>query len=142
MKLISDAIKKLMMEEPYYGLFASGLKKEYTDKIDTAGVCLDGIDYKDGIPDFSKCAETAVQIDNMSDRRYGQGGNFEQCDSKCAEKWNHAAKDGKTDWTARDVEEWRKANKYSWHERNDMRTCDLVPTKVNDYFSLLGGVSE
>ena len=46
MKLISDVIKKLMMAEPYYGLFALGLKKEYTDKIDTAGVCLDGIDYK------------------------------------------------------------------------------------------------
>lgn len=46
MKLISDVIKKLMMDEPYYGLFASGLKREYSDKIDTAGVCLDGIDYK------------------------------------------------------------------------------------------------
>ena len=46
MKLISDAIKKLMMQSPYYGLFLSGLKKEYTDQIDTAGVCLDGIDYK------------------------------------------------------------------------------------------------
>jgi len=46
MKLISDVIKKLMMAQPYYGLFLSGLKKEYTDKIDTAGVCLDGIDYK------------------------------------------------------------------------------------------------
>jgi predicted metal-dependent peptidase len=46
MKLISDAIKKLMMAEPYYGLYLSGLKKEYVDDIDTAGVCLDGIDYK------------------------------------------------------------------------------------------------
>ena len=46
MKLISDVIKKLMMKCPYYGLFLSGLKKEYTDAIETAGVCQDGIDYK------------------------------------------------------------------------------------------------
>lgn len=46
MKLISDVIKKLMINNPYYGLFLSGLKREYSDKIDTAGVCLDGIDYK------------------------------------------------------------------------------------------------
>ena len=46
MKLISDVIKKLMMACPYYGLFLSGLKKEYTDAIETAGVCQDGIDYK------------------------------------------------------------------------------------------------
>lgn len=46
MKLISDAIKKLMMKQPYYGLFLSGLKKEYSEDINTAGVCLDGIDYK------------------------------------------------------------------------------------------------
>lgn len=46
MKLISDTIKKLMIQEPYYGLYASGLKKEYSEDIETAGVCLDGIDYK------------------------------------------------------------------------------------------------
>ena len=34
MKLISDVIKKLMMACPYYGLFLSGLKKEYTDAIE------------------------------------------------------------------------------------------------------------
>ena len=103
---------------------------------------LDGIDYKNGIPDFSKCAESTVQIDKMSKERYGSGGNFEQCDSKCAEKWNQECKDGRTDWTARDVADWRSEHKYSWHERNDMKTCDLVPTKVNDYFGHLGGVAE
>lgn len=103
---------------------------------------LDGIEYKDGIPDFSKCAAATVEIDNMTELRRGPGGNFEQCDAKCAEQWNKEAKDGKTDWTARDVANWRKENGYSWHERNDMKTCDLVPTKINDYFGHLGGVAE
>ena len=68
--------------------------------------------------------------------------NFRQCDEKCAEQWNKEGRDGRTDWTARDVKEWRQANGYSWHERNDMKTCDLVPTQVNAYFGHLGGVSE
>lgn len=103
---------------------------------------LEGIEYKDGIPDFSKCSECTVEIDNMTDKRYGKDGNFAQCDEKCAEQWNKEGRDGKNDWTARDVQEWREKNGYSWHERNDMKTCDLVRTEVNDYFGHLGGVAE
>lgn len=103
---------------------------------------LEGITYKDGIPDFSECSECTVEIDNMTDKRYGEGGNFAQCDEKCAEQWNKEGRDGKTDWTARDVKEWREENGYTWHERNDMKTCDLVPTEINDYFGHLGGVAE
>lgn len=60
----------------------------------------------------------------------------------CAEKWNKIAKDGKTDWTGRDVEDWREINKFTWHERNDMTTCDLVPTSIHNICRHLGGVAE
>lgn len=100
---------------------------------------LDGIEYKDGIPDFSVISESTVEIEDMTDNR---AKNFRQCDEKCAEQWNKEARDGRTDWTARDVKQWRQENGYSWHERNDMKTCDLIPTKINDYFGHLGGVSE
>jgi hypothetical protein len=100
---------------------------------------LDGIDYKDGIPDFSEVSESTVEIDNMTDDRQK---NFEQCDEKCAEQWNKEERDGRTDWNARDVANWRRENVYSWHERNDLKTCDLVPTKINAYFGHLGGVGE
>ncbi|MDC7278051.1 HNH endonuclease [Butyrivibrio fibrisolvens] len=104
---------------------------------------LDGITYKDGQPDFSQCSEGTVEIDKMTDvRTDNKGANFEQCDAKCADLWNQQARDGKTDWTADDVKAWRRENHYSWHERNDMKTCDLVPTKINDYFGHLGGVGE
>lgn len=99
----------------------------------------DGIYYKDGIPDFSDVSEATVDIDNMSENR---ADNFRQADEKCAEKWNKEARDGRTDWTARDVANWRKENGYTWHERNDMKTMDLVPTEINSYFGHLGGVSE
>lgn len=111
--------------------------QEIKDILDSYG--LDGIEYKDGIPDFSEVSEATVEIDNMTENR---AENFKQCDEKCAEQWNKEARDGRTDWTARDVAQWRKENGYSWHERNDMKTCDLVPTKINDYFGHLGGVSE
>jgi NAD+--asparagine ADP-ribosyltransferase len=100
---------------------------------------LDGIEYANGIPDFSKCSECTVKIPNMTADR---AGNFKQCDEKCAEQWNDEGRNNKTDWTARDVANWRRENGYSWHERNDMKTCDLVPTKINEYFGHLGGVGE
>lgn len=47
-----------------------------------------------------------------------------------------------TDWSAEKVEEYRKANKLTWHERCDCQTMDLVPTKLHDYFKHSGGVAE
>lgn len=100
---------------------------------------LDGIEYRNGIPDFSRVSESTNIIDNMTENR---ADNFRQCDEKCAEQWNKAGRNKRKDWTPRDVAQWRKDNGYSWHERNDMETCDLVPTEINDYFGHLGGVSE
>lgn len=100
---------------------------------------LDGIKYENAIPDFSECSESTVKIDDMTENR---AKNFRQCDENCAKEWNDEFKNGKSDWTPRDVAKWREENTYSWHERNDMKTCDLVPTKINAYFGHLGGVSE
>lgn len=111
---------------------------------------LDGIEYKNAEPDFSKCAEATVEIDHMTENRYDyegidgawQQGNFTQADIKCAEKWNSEAKDGRTDWDARSVYEWRHENTCSWHERCDTRTMDLVPYDIHSHCKHLGGVSE
>lgn len=100
---------------------------------------LDGIEYEDGIPDFSDCADTTVEIPNMTENRRG---NFEQCDQKCAEQWNQDNRAGRSDWNARDIADWRRENGYCWHERNDQKTCDLLPREINDQFGHLGGVSE
>lgn len=40
-------------------------------------------------------------------------------------------------WTPSDVKQWRKENGYTWHERNDMVICDLVPTKINRFILML-----
>lgn len=111
--------------------------KEIKEILEKYGIY--GISYKDGIPDFFEVSESTVQIENMTENR---AENFKQCDEKCSEEWNQEGRGGRADWTARDVKVWRQENGYSWHERNDMKTCDLVPTKVNDYAGHLGGVSE
>lgn len=111
---------------------------------------VEGINYKDAIPDFSPIAEAKVTIQGMSQHRLsliGENGerivgNYEKADIECAKAWNLKQRDGKDDWTHQDVKNWREANGYTWHEDNDMKTCDLVPTEVNKVCSHLGGVSE
>lgn len=68
--------------------------------------------------------------------------NFKQADKACAEKWNTEKKDGRTDWTAKDVKKWRQENMCSWHERINMKTMDLVPRKIHEVCKHYGGVAE
>lgn len=111
---------------------------------------LEGINSKDGIPDFNPISEAKVTIQGMSQHRLSQMGengerivgNYEKADTECAKAWNLEQRDGKDDWTHQDVKKWREANEYTWHEHNDMKTCSLVPTEVHKVCSHLGGVSE
>lgn len=111
---------------------------------------LEGINYKDGIPDFNPISEAKVTIQGMSQHRLSQMGehgerivgNYEKADIECAKAWNLEQRNGKDDWTHQDVKKWREANGYTWHEHNDMKTCFLVPTVVHKVCSHLGGVSE
>ena len=40
---LQSALKKLLIREPFYGIFVLGLNKKYTTEIDTAAVCRNGI---------------------------------------------------------------------------------------------------
>ena len=103
---------------------------------------VDGIEYFDGEPDFSKISISTVEIDNMSSERLGPGGNYEQAFNKIAEKWNSEAKFGRTDWTSRMVDEWRRDNEYTPHERSDRKTVDLIPRAPHEECKHFGGVAE
>lgn len=114
----------------------------------------DGIRYINGEPDFSKCSEAIVTIGNMTENRDDyigadgeiKLGNFSQANIKCAEKWNAEAKDGKSDWTARDVEKWKDEHNCTWHECCDTKTMNLVSKDIHNtqdpIFTHSGGVSE
>ncbi|HCI24391.1 MAG TPA: NAD+--asparagine ADP-ribosyltransferase-like protein [Lachnospiraceae bacterium] len=104
------------------------------DILDKYGV--KGVEYKNGIPDFSPFAVAEVKISGMTDKRVD---NFKSADAKLAEQ---LSTDGKV-YTAKDIEKWRKENNYTWHELNDVETIQLVPTNINaPIFKHLGGCSE
>ena len=111
---------------------------------------LDGINYRNAEPDFEPCAEAVVQISSMTENRenftndVGETayGNFSQADIELAKTWNLGEREGRTDWEAKDVFEYRKANKLTWHEKCDTKTMVLVRLEINLYFKHSGGCSE
>lgn len=101
-----------------------------------------GIEFKNGFPDFSKVAEATVKIGDMSTNRYGIHGNFAQAEEKLAQQWNEAKRQGRDNWTSRDVRTWRKENNLIIHEREDTKTCDFVNRDIHETFRHSGGVAE
>lgn len=94
---------------------------------------IDGIEFKNGEPDFSPVAKGTVEIDHFTDNRYGKGGNFDQACERLAEQRG---------CTKEEVKVWMKENKYTWHERSDCKTVDKVPTEIHGNIRHSGGISE
>lgn len=94
---------------------------------------IDGIEFKNGEPDFSPVAKGTVEIDHFTDNRYGKGGNFDQTCERLAEQRG---------CTKEEVKVWMKENKYTWHERSDCKTMDKVPTEIHGNIRHSGGISE
>ena len=94
---------------------------------------IDGIEFKNGEPDFSPVAKGTVEIDHFTDNRYGKGGNFDQACERLAEQ---------RVCTKEEVKAWMKENKYTWHERSDCKTMDKVPTEIHGNIRHSGGISE
>ena len=91
---------------------------------------IDSIPFKDGNPDFSEISRGTVEIDDFTDDR---ATNFAQADEKLAEQRGCSPEE---------VAKWRKENHCTWHELNDQRTMELVPTKVHGNIPHSGGISE
>lgn len=111
---------------------------------------LDGITYRNAEPDFETCAEAVVTITDMTENRencYSDDGtfvmgNFSQADIQLAEKWNIEKREDRNDWQPRDVYDYRKANRLTWHEKCDTKTMVLVRFEINMFFRHSGGCSE
>lgn len=98
-----------------------------------------GIKYQKGIINLNPCSIATVRLSKMYIIRYK---NFKFCDILCADLWNNTNFLNKQDWTNKEVEYYRKQYHYSWHECNDCVHCELVPTKINSFFSHFGGIAE
>lgn len=96
-----------------------------------------GIEYKNGMPDFSEFAKAEFKIKDMTNSR---SSNFYQADEMLAKEWTKSK--GKK-YSVEDIANWRRENNYTWHELNDLETVQLVPSKINSpVFKHLGGVGE
>ncbi|MGM9922961.1 MAG: HNH endonuclease [Bacillus sp. (in: firmicutes)] len=113
--------------------------------LDEAGI--EGIQYKNGVPDFSPVSKAQVEINYMlggKARTY----NFVQVDQKLADQLNNSSELARKfgmrpgEITAKDIDKYRTKNKLTWHELNDVRIMQLVPTEINRRFGHLGGVGE
>ncbi|MCR4942798.1 MAG: HNH endonuclease [Campylobacter sp.] len=91
---------------------------------------IDGIEFKDGEPDFSPVSKGEVQIDNFTDSR---ADNFAQADEKLAEQKGCAPEE---------VSKWRKENNYTWHECGDCKTMQKVPTEIHGNVPHSGGIAK
>lgn len=111
---------------------------------------LNGIEYRNGEPDFEVCSEAIVAVKAMTENRDDyydlngerQLGNFSQADIELAKIWKFEEKDGRKDWKARGVLNYRKVNGFTWHEKCDTETMVLVRLEINAYFKHIGGCSE
>lgn len=111
---------------------------------------LDGINYRNAEPDFEPCSEAVVKISAMTENRENYTndvgeivlGNFSQADIELAKMWNLARREGRSNWEPRDVFDYRKANKLTWHEKCDTKTMVLVRLEINLFFKHSGGCSE
>ena len=94
-----------------------------------------GVEYKNAMPDLSPFSKAEFEITGMSSSRPS---NFSKADELLAKQWSTPEKQ----WTKAEVAKWRAQNKYTWHELNDGKTVQLIPSSVNSKFGHLGGVSE
>ncbi|MEY8351685.1 HNH endonuclease [Bacillus cereus] len=89
------------------------------------------------MPDFSALSKGEVEIE-MTPTRDGLSGNYQKADEALAKKLSTP----EMTITRTDIQKWRIANDYTWHELNDCKTIQLIPTDINGTFKHLGGVGE
>ena len=105
---------------------------------------INGIEYKNGVPDFSPVAKAQLEIDYMLGGKGAKGNtardyNFKQANERLADQLNNSPELANQfgmeagGITAKDIEKYRVKNKLTWHELNDGVTIQLVPTEINVY---------
>ena len=131
-------------------------KSEFTPDDSKARAALEkkgenSISYNEnGEPDFHSVSEGTVEIDNMTENRLSyiddngvrHIGNYDQADIKMKEKWNAECKDGRNDWTTKDVEKWVSDNNLTRHECLDKKTVEYVDSDLHKECKHYGGCSE
>ncbi|MDQ0393181.1 HNH endonuclease [Labrys monachus] len=104
-----------------------------------------GVEYIDGSGKFDPHSLADVELENMSadrDINFDNGDLLISKNPALIEKLGIQAKNKSVGVTPRDVEIWRKANGYTWHEHHNLRTLQLIPSVINNNHPHFGGVGE
>jgi len=95
---------------------------------------IDGIDFKNGFPDFSEISRGTVKIEGFeTGGSDAMKNNFDKADMALAEARG---------CTPEEVRAWRKENGYTWHECEDKETMQKVPHEVHANVPHDGGRSQ
>jgi len=89
-----------------------------------------GVPYRNAVPVFDDFAVAEVRIDTMSASRTK---NFDAADSALSAQMGIPVSE---------IRKWRIANKYAWHEVEDMSRMQMIPSVVNAKNGHVGGVGE
>lgn len=93
------------------------------------------VKYDNGVVDFSPFSRETVSINITPDIETNRSNAYKAV----ADKWNEQAKDGRTDWTRRDVADWKQSENLEFHECSDMKTCQFVPADIHQACKHTGG---
>lgn len=94
------------------------------------------VQYRNGYPDFRPHTKHTVEIENFVEKAKIKNARYslhKEADQILAER---LGVDPKL------IKKFRRVAKFTWHEVEDMRTLQLVPTDINGKFGHLGGISE
>ena len=100
---------------------------------------LTGITYKNCIVDFSDCSICQFYLKNMSILRYK---NFREADLLLLEYSQSSQNLFPAFSSLKEIQAYRSEQKLTWHECNDCRTIQLIPSEIHRFFNHLGGISE
>ena len=91
---------------------------------------IQGIEFTHCNPIFSGIARGEVQIADFTTTRRTNFSQADECEAK------------RRGCSPGDVKRWRQENGYTWHELNDCRTMQKVPSLVHNNIVHSGGISE
>ena len=133
----SSAYKQRFDQTPVYNGSWSNGRAESTFTSTHPSVSGRSVNYQNAYADLTPFAKHTVEIDdfgsivrNVRNPRYDL---HKQADAMLGARLGLSSKL---------IKKFRTKNNFTWHEVQDMRTLQLVPTDINSKFGHLGGISE
>jgi len=104
-----------------------------------------GVEYRYGFVIFDPYSIVDAELENMStsrDLNFRNGDKFVSRNPQLIKRLGIEASDKSVGVTPKDVRLWRRINRYTWHEKEDIRTLQLIPIVIHKHHPHMAGVGE